>query len=94
MQDAEKLQLAVKQMQQILDKAHKIVLDPNLPNFLAASVARDCILRRSQDGADCKFISNSSWIIRLRSTSALRYKMLIAILSSRSTLYFFRTLHA
>merc|ERR1719420_2342025 len=37
MQDAEKLQLAVEQMQQILDKAHKIVLDPNLPNFLAAS---------------------------------------------------------
>jgi len=36
MQDAEKLQLAVKQMQQILDKAHQIVHDPNLPNLLAA----------------------------------------------------------
>merc|ERR1719213_1507293 len=35
MQDAEKLQLAVKQMQQILD-AHQIVHDPNLPNLLAA----------------------------------------------------------
>ena len=36
MQDAEKLQLAVEQMQQILDKAHQIVHDPNLPNLLAA----------------------------------------------------------
>jgi hypothetical protein len=36
MQDAEKLQLAVKQMQQILDKAHQIVHDPKLPNLLAA----------------------------------------------------------
>ena len=44
MQDAEKLQLAVEQMQQILDKAHQIVHDPNLPNLLAAyDVARDCI---------------------------------------------------
>ena len=46
MQDAEKLQLAVKQMQQILDKAHQIVHDPNLPNLLAAyDVTRDCILQ-------------------------------------------------
>merc|ERR1719478_19553 len=36
MQDAEKLQHAVEQMQQILDKAHQIVHDPNLPNLLAA----------------------------------------------------------
>merc|ERR1719261_1343697 len=36
MQDAEKLQLAVEQMQQILDKAHQIVHDPSLPNLLAA----------------------------------------------------------
>ena len=44
MQDAEKLQLAVEQMQQILDKAHQIVHDPNLPNLLAAyDVARDYI---------------------------------------------------
>ena len=46
MQDAEKLKLAVKQMQQILDKAHQIVHDPNLPNLLAAyDVTRDCILQ-------------------------------------------------
>merc|ERR1711939_287693 len=36
MQDAEKLQLAVEQMQQIVDKAHQIIHDPNLPNLLAA----------------------------------------------------------
>ena len=46
MQDAEKLKLAVKQMQQILDKAHQIVHDPNLPNLLEAyDVTRDCILQ-------------------------------------------------
>merc|ERR1719405_391360 len=36
MADAEKLQLAVEQMQQIVDKAHQIIHDPNLPNLLAA----------------------------------------------------------
>ena len=52
MQDAEKLQLAVAQMQQILDKAHQIVHDPSLPNLLAAyDVPRDCIQHFSEDGA-------------------------------------------
>ena len=74
MQDAEKLQLAVEQMQQILDKAHQIVHDPNLPNLLAAyDVARDCIQRSSQDGAKWKFSSRLFRVIRLPATRDLRY---------------------
>ena len=74
MQDAEKLQLAVEQMQQILDKAHHIVHDPNLPNLLAAyDVARDCIQHLSQDGAKWKFSSRPSRVIRMPATRDLRY---------------------
>ena len=64
MQDAEKLQLAVEQMQQILDKAHQIVHDPNLPNLLAAyDVARDCIQHSNQGGAKWKSSSRLSRVI-------------------------------
>ena len=64
MQDAEKLQLAVKQMQQILDKAHHIVHDPNLPNLLAAyDVTRDCIRR---DGVIWNFFLGRSIAFQTR----------------------------
>ena len=66
MQDAEKLQLAVEQMQQIVDKAHQIIHDPNLPNLLAAyDVARDCILQGSLDAVPTNRIGcNCSSVLR------------------------------
>ena len=84
MQDAEKLQLAVEQMQQILDKAHQIVHDPNLPNLLAAyDVARDCIQQCSQDAANWKFSSRPSRVIRLSATRDLRYVRLFKMIGYR-----------
>ena len=69
MQDAEKLQLAVEQMQQIVDKAHQIMHDPNLPNLLAAyDVARGGILQGSLDEVSTNQIGKCSSVVRLPST--------------------------
>ena len=76
MQDAEKLQFAVEQMQQIVDKAHQIMHDPNLPNLLAAyDVARDYILQGILDEVRTNRIGNCSLVLRLPSTRALRYRI-------------------
>ena len=78
MQDAEKLQLAVEQMQQIVDKAHQIIHDPNLPNLLAAyDVARDCILQGSLDEIATNRIGNCSSDLRFFSTRALHYRVVL-----------------
>ena len=89
MQDAEKLQLAVEQMQQIVDKAHQIMHDPNLPNLLAAyDVARDCILQGSLDEVPTNRIGNCSSVVRLPYTRALQYRIVLeSTLTSDSVLF-------
>ena len=78
MQDAEKLQLAVEQMQQIVDKAHQIMHDPNLPNLLAAyDVARDYILQGILDEVPTNRIGNCSSVVRLPYTRALQYRVVL-----------------
>ena len=77
MQDAEKLQLAVEQMQQILNKAQQIVKDPNLPKLLAEYVTRDCILPSSQEGAYSISFSKTSRIFRSPCRRSLRCAVLL-----------------